>query len=131
MSEKKKTRSVQEWLELIQECRTSGLPDREWCRLHSISIKTFHNKVSGLKKKSCIIPDPQAAPSRQVHEVVPLELGSSPVPDPGCAASDTLPVPAAHAAITVRMPGYSIEIADGASEDTIRNTLLALGRLCC
>ena len=50
MSEKKKTRSGQEWLELIQECRTSGLPDREWCRLHSISIKTFHNKVSGLKK---------------------------------------------------------------------------------
>ena len=56
MSEKKKTRSDQEWLELIQECRTSGLPDREWCRLHSISIKTFNNKVSDLKKKSCIIP---------------------------------------------------------------------------
>ena len=62
MSEKKKTRSDQEWLELIQECRTSGLPDREWCRLHSISIKTFHNKVSDLRKKSCIIPEPQAPP---------------------------------------------------------------------
>ena len=64
MSEKKKTRSGQEWLELIQECRTSGLPDREWCRLHSISIKTFHNKVSGLKKKSCIIPDPRSEERR-------------------------------------------------------------------
>lgn len=131
MSEKKETRSDQEWLELIQECRASGLPDREWCRLHSISIKTFHNKVSDLRKKSCIIPEPQAPPSRQVHEVVPLKLGSRPVLDPGFAASDTMPVPAAHAAITVRMPGYSIEIADDASEDTIRNTLLALGRLCC
>ena len=64
-----------------------------------------------------------------MHEVVPLELGSSPVLNPGCAASDTMPGTAAHAAITVRMQGYSIEIADGASEDAIRNTHLALGSM--
>ena len=38
MSEKKKTRNDQEWLELIQECHASGLSDREWCQKHSISI---------------------------------------------------------------------------------------------
>ena len=130
MSEKKKTRSEQEWLDLIQECRASGLPDREWCQMHSISIKTFHNKVSDLRKKSCIIPEPQAAPSRQGHEVVPLELDSAPVFCSGCAASCMPPVPASYAAVTVRMPGYSVEITDGASEDTIYSTLLALGRLC-
>lgn len=130
MSEKKKTRSEQEWLDLIQECRASGLPDKEWCQLHSISIKTFHNKVSDLRKKSCKIPQPQSPPSRHKHEVVPLELGYSPVLFPEHAASDTLLFPPAHAAVTVRMPGYSIEIADGASEDTILSTLLALGRLC-
>ena len=41
MPEKKKIRNDQEWLELIQECRTSGLSDREWCQMHSISINTF------------------------------------------------------------------------------------------
>ncbi len=131
MSEKKKIRNDQEWLELIQECRTSGLSDREWCQMHSISINTFYNKVSDLRKKACEIPKSQAAPSRQRHEVVPIEFACSPVLCPEYPAGDVPRVPTARAAVTVRIPGYSIDIADGASEETIRNTLLALGRLRC
>lgn len=131
MPQKRKKRSDQEWLELIQECRASGLPDREWCQIHSISINSFYNKVSDLRKKACEIPKTQAAAYRQKHEVVPLELADSPGPCLEHSASSAVRVPAARTAVTVRMPGYSIEIADGASEDTIRNTLLALGRLYC
>ena len=131
MPEKKKIRNDQEWLELIQECRTSGLSDREWCQMHSISINTFYNKVSDLRKKACEIPKSQAARSRQRHEVVPVELACSPALCPEYPAGDAPRVPAACAVVTVRMPRYSIEIADGASEETIRNTLLALGRLGC
>ena len=80
MPQEKKIRSDQEWLELIRECRASGLPDREWCQIHSISINTFYNKVSDLRKKACEIPKTQAATSRQKHEVVPLELAGSPAP---------------------------------------------------
>ena len=130
MPQKRKIRSDQEWLELIQECRTSGLSDREWCQTHSISINTFYNKVSDLRKKACEIPRTQAAPSRQKHEVVPLEMAGSPALYPDYPADNALRVPPARAAVTVRISGYSVEIADGASEDTIRNTLLALERLC-
>ena len=130
MSEKKKTRSEQEWLDLIQECRASGLPDREWCQMHSISIKTFHNKVSDLRKKSCTIPQPQMAPPMHSHEVVPLALGSTPVFATDSTAGCMPEVSASYAAVTVRMSGYSVEITNSASEDTIRNALLALGRLC-
>lgn len=126
----KKIRSDQEWLELIQECRTSGLSVRDWCQMRSISIKTFYNKVSDLRKKSCEISRSQAAPSRQEHEVVPLEIAASPTFHPDRSADGALQVPPARAAVTVRISGYSVEIADGASEDTIRNTLLALGQLC-
>lgn len=131
MPQKRKKHSDQEWLELIQECRASGLPDREWCQIHSISINTFYNKVSDLRKKACEIPKTQAAASRQKHEVVPLELAGSPASCPERPANSAVRVPTARTAVTVRMPGYSIEIADGASEDTIRSTLLALGRLYC
>ena len=129
MSEKRKTRNGQEWLELVQECRASGLSDREWCQKHSISIKTFHNKVSGLRKKAYELPKTHAAPSKQ--EAAPVALAASPLLCPGHPACDTLRAPATSAAVTARMPGYSVEIADGASQDTISNTLLALGRLCC
>ncbi len=131
MPQKRKARSDEEWLGLIQECRASGLPDREWCQIHSISINTFYNKVSDLRKKACEIPKTQAAASRQKHEVVPLELAGSPAPCPEYPVNSAVRVPTARTAVTVRMPGYSIEIADGASEGTIRNTLLALGRLFC
>lgn len=126
----KKIRSDQEWLELIQECRASGLSVRNWCQMHSISIKTFYNKVSDLRKKSCDISRSQAAPSRQEHEVVPLEMAAGPALYPGRPADGALQAPPASATVTVRIFGYSVEIADGASEDTIRNTLLALRQLC-
>ncbi len=130
MPEKKKTRNDQEWLALIQECRASGLPVKQWCQMHSIPIKTFYNKISGLRKKGCGIPKSQAAPSGRIHEVVPLELAAHTVVSPECPAGNASWVPAAHTAVTVRMHGCSIEISNDASEDTIRNTLLALERLC-
>ncbi len=126
----KKIRSDQEWLELIQECRASGLSVRNWCQMRSISIKTFYNKVSDLRNKSCDIPEPLASPSRQGHEVVSLEMAADPAAYPDHPAAGALQAPPAQAAVTVRISGYSIEIADGASEDIIRNTLLALERLC-
>ncbi len=78
MPQKRKTQSDENWLELIQECHASGLPDMEWCQMHSISINTFYNKVSDLRKKACEIPKTQAAAARQEHEVVALELAGSP-----------------------------------------------------
>lgn len=126
----KKIRSDQEWLELIQECRASGLSVRNWCQARSISIKTFYNKVSYLRKKSCDIPEPQSVPSEREHEVVPLKMAADPALYPDHPASDAMRVPPVHAAVTIRISRYSVEISNGASEDTIRNTLLALGRLC-
>lgn len=133
MSQRTNSRSDGEWMELIQECRTSGLSDKEWCRTHSISINTFYNTISRLRKKACEIPASQAAPHRQKQEVVPVGLADSPAPRPLQPASNsgTLQRPAFCASVTVRMAGCRIEIADGASEDTIRSTFSALGRLRC
>ena len=32
-------RTEEDWFQLIQECRTSGLSDKEWCRQNNITIK--------------------------------------------------------------------------------------------
>ena len=29
-------RTEEEWVQLIQECRTSGLSDKEWCRQNNV-----------------------------------------------------------------------------------------------
>lgn len=126
----KKIRSDQEWLELIQECRASGLSARNWCQTNSISIKTFYNKVADLRKNSCVTPGSQTVLSGQKHEVVPLEMAANPVLYPENPTDGAVQIPSAHAAVTVRISGYSVEISESASEDIIRNTFLALGRLC-
>ena len=51
-------RSLDEWMELITECRQSGLTDAAWCNEHGISPSCFYNAVTRLHKKTCQIPDP-------------------------------------------------------------------------
>lgn len=51
-----KRRTDEEWLSLIQQCRSSGFSDRVWCEQNDISINTFYNTVTRLRKKSCMIP---------------------------------------------------------------------------
>ena len=51
-------RSLDEWMELVNECRQSGLTDAAWCNEHGISPSSFYNAVTRLRKKACQIPDP-------------------------------------------------------------------------
>ena len=51
-------RSLNEWMDLVTECRQSGLTDAAWCNEHGISPSCFYNAVARLRKKACQIPDP-------------------------------------------------------------------------
>lgn len=51
-------RSLDEWMELVIECRQSGLTDAAWCHEHGISPSCFYNAVTRLRKRACQIPDP-------------------------------------------------------------------------
>lgn len=47
-----KRRTDEKWLLLIQECRSSGFSARAWCEQNDISINTFYNTVTRLRKKA-------------------------------------------------------------------------------
>ena len=51
-------RSLDEWMELVIQCRQSGLTDAAWCNEHGISPSCFYNAVTRLRKKACQIPEP-------------------------------------------------------------------------
>ncbi len=44
----------EERLEIIKECRKSGMPANEWCRQHGLRWNTYHTWVTRLKKKGLI-----------------------------------------------------------------------------
>ncbi len=44
-------RSPEEWMDLVTECRQSGLTDAAWCNEHGISPSCFYNAVTRLSVK--------------------------------------------------------------------------------
>ena len=56
MSDKRAPRrSLDDWMELVTECRQSGLTDAAWCEAQGISPSCFYNAVSRLRKRACQI----------------------------------------------------------------------------
>lgn len=45
------------WLELITQCRFSGLSGCQWCIQKGIPVRTFYYYVQILRKKACEIPE--------------------------------------------------------------------------
>ena len=51
---KRKYRTDEEWLSLIQECRLSGLTDKQWCETHQICPSNFYYQIQ--KDIQCLSP---------------------------------------------------------------------------
>lgn len=72
--------SDQDWLQLIQECRTSGLSDKAWCETNNIAPSTFYNAIARLRRKSFDIPAPAVSKSPYImdltskQEVVQIDI---------------------------------------------------------
>ena len=125
-----KRRTDEEWLALIQECRSSGFSDHAWCKQNNISINTFYNTVSKLKKKACIVPAAAGAVMDDSPEIVPLpivEESHAQAPDP----AGHLPADAASPkeAVTVLVNGCKVTVSNNACRDVIYYTLSALREL--
>ena len=113
------------WLDLIQQCRTSGKSDNQWLLEHNIKSPTFYYHVKRLREKACAIPERTGAPQAEVQEVVPLCFADEPI-------SDTTFETASNNDIAIRLQLGSIhmEITNCASQNTIQATLSVLQNLC-
>ena len=116
------TSNDEHWLNLITQCRASGLTDRQWCIENGIPISTFYYHVRALRKKACEVPEAVDAVA-QKQEVVQIPLWEMEQPPSDTTALHT-------PSICLEMQGIRIEIHEQAGTDVIRNTLLALRQLC-
>ena len=133
MVQKRSNRTDQEWMELIKECRSSGLTDKDWCDRHGITRSNFYYHLRRLRKKSCDIPEATSSCKISLRqEVVPVEIRDSDVPLPAVTSEPIphFPNPSIGTAICIRFRNVEIEIRNGADNDVIRNTLSAIGGLC-
>lgn len=116
------TANDEQWLERINQCRSSGLTDRQWCVENGIPVSTFYYHVRALRKKACEVPEAGNCAS-QKQEVVQIPLWETDL-QASTAVSVSTP------SISLEMQGIRIEIYEQAGNDVIRNTLLALRQIC-
>ncbi|MCR4598095.1 MAG: IS66 family insertion sequence element accessory protein TnpB [Acetatifactor sp.] len=66
MSDQKPRRTKDEWLDLIRECRKSGMTDAQWCLANGISHHSFNSAIKRLRKCSYAIPSRK---SRDIYDL--------------------------------------------------------------
>ena len=115
MPKKNPRRTDKEWLNLIQECRSSGLSDKCWCQEHHIHTSNFYYQIRRLRQKACEIPEP-------VHSFEEPAVCPSSVQ----LKTDTIP----DSVIKITYHSFQIEITNAADRETIFHTLSALQDLC-
>ena len=127
MTERNPRRTDEEWLNLIQECRASGLSDKYWCEQHHIHPSNFYYHINRLRNKACDIPESVYTPLSQKQEIVPLSFGEPTILSQTAQPSS---LESCETAIKITLNGFQIEITNTAASETIFNTLAALQRLC-
>jgi len=116
-------------INLIMECRQSGLSDYQWCEQNGIYPGTFYNWVSKLKKGGYTFPDPankrQSKPN--IQEVVKVDLIDSVVPK--MEQNATLPDLSSEGklAAELQIGNITLRLFNGADEQLIQNTIRYLG----
>jgi len=123
-------RTDREWLDLIQDCRTSGMSDKDWCDLHHIQRSSFYYHIRRFRDSACPIPEAPHPVVSGKQEVVQLRISDSdsfPVSTP--VGNHSLEF-AGDTVIRLTVHDIRIEITNAAASETIANTLGALQRLC-
>ena len=127
MPKRNPRRTDKEWLDLIQECRSSGLSDKCWCQEHHIHTSNFYYQIRRLRQKACEIPEPVHSSFSGKQEVVPLSFEEPAVcPSSVQLKTDTIP----DSVIKITYHSFQIEITNAADRETIFHTLSALQDLC-
>lgn len=124
MLQKQIRRNDQEWMQIIQECRNSGLSDQAWCHEHNISVSTFYNRIKRLQEQACEIPVSKGKASGQLQQVVPLQIIDETVEE------HKNRIEAGRPAVSITAGKFHVMIHDHADRETIQNTLLALQQIC-
>lgn len=105
-----------QWKHIITECRNSGMTIRAWCEANGIVEQTYYRNLRRLRQDLL------------ENISVPAEESERPVPFKKLKVQT--PIPDIHAAVIVYLNGITVEITEGASQQTIQAVLLALQSVC-
>ena len=103
----KKYLKQEQWKSLIKECQASRMTVTAWCKANGICEQTYYRHLKLLREEVC--------------ENLPVPIKKLEV---------KTPIPNTQAAVIIRLPQATLEINEGASQQTVQAVLLALQSVC-
>ncbi len=132
------SRSDEEWFQIINECRRSGLSDSQWCKQHDIRESTFFCAVGRLRRKAYAIPDRSKSidvlsNSLPKQDVVRIDIEPE-ILHPGRPEPMQV-VPATYLdnshTIEIDVHGINIRVFNSVDRELLKTVLSALGGAGC
>ena len=112
--------NIQKWLEIIHQCRDSGLSNQQWCEENGISLKSYYYWLARIRKMAI-----ENLPHKRSARTVSTELSEATV-------FAAIPVinhcPANAAPVTIRVGSAVIEITADTPDSLIRSVILTASK---
>lgn len=108
---------LQQWSDIIKNCQSSGQTVVSWCKENGINIKTYYYWLRKLRL-------------HMMNEQSLSAVGQEESPPCFKKLDVQAPVPSTQAAVIIHLPAVTLEIQNGASQQTVEAVLLALKSIC-
>ncbi len=116
----------EDWFSVINECRNSGLSDRQWCHENDIAYSTFYYHMRRLKREACELPESTRTCTIPVKQEVVQLTFDNPLDTYEPKQIESAP----SCAIMLQVNNVTLHISNHASATVISNTISALQGLC-
>ena len=108
---------LQQWTEIIRDCRSSGQTVVRWCADHEVNVKSYYYWLRKVREAACESLPPSPSPNESTLVPVPSSLRTNPL-----RSKDTNE----QAAIILRTDAVTIEIHPHVSTVLLEQTLRIL-----
>ena len=113
----------EQWLDIFQQCKASGVSDLQWCRQNHIAPSTFYYRLNKLRKESSEPVEEVKTMLPEYHEVVPLIVCDEDTPSKRQEVT-------ASASIRISIGDIMLDVFRDADRTLIAETLMAVKSIC-
>ena len=110
---------LNQWIEIIQECRSSGQTISSWCATHNVKPQSYYYWLKIVRTAAC-----ESLPALKFDN---QEIVAVKVPSHRTASEPEAQNYASH--IILRVGTVTLELHNGASTDLIESTLKAVANV--
>ena len=106
---------LEQWTRLIQDCQSSGMRVDDWCEANGVTHHAYYYWLRKVRKAACQDLSVTSKMESSAH-FQQLEVQA--------------PTANTQAAVIIYLPSATLEIQNGATQQTVEAVLLALKSIC-